>query len=136
MTMQQIEIENLTLGSEDFECSLLFTSMFSDLESLLFFSWYHKLIAFPFLVWDIKQNFQCNEYYERKFSFSFLVCLLFKLWKISDNPSSFRVGYRWITRFLALGCYAILLLPGFLQGFKCWTLCTVNNSLILLVFID
>ncbi|GMH26204.1 hypothetical protein Nepgr_028047 [Nepenthes gracilis] len=25
------------------------------------------------------------------------------------------VGYRWITRFLALGCYAILLMPGFLQ---------------------
>lgn len=23
------------------------------------------------------------------------------------------VGYRWITRFLALGCYAILLMPGF-----------------------
>ncbi|KAJ8622999.1 hypothetical protein MRB53_031528, partial [Persea americana] len=26
-----------------------------------------------------------------------------------------RVGYRWITKFLALGCYAILLMPGFLQ---------------------
>ncbi|KAL6566412.1 hypothetical protein OROGR_002027 [Orobanche gracilis] len=25
------------------------------------------------------------------------------------------VGYRWITRFLALGCYAFLLFPGFLQ---------------------
>ncbi|KAK4777906.1 hypothetical protein SAY87_018093 [Trapa incisa] len=25
------------------------------------------------------------------------------------------VGYRWITRFLALGCYAILLMPGFIQ---------------------
>ncbi|KAM7487576.1 hypothetical protein LguiB_025060 [Lonicera macranthoides] len=25
------------------------------------------------------------------------------------------VGYRWITRFLALGCYAFLLMPGFLQ---------------------
>ncbi|XP_061344042.1 probable isoprenylcysteine alpha-carbonyl methylesterase ICMEL1 isoform X2 [Gastrolobium bilobum] len=25
------------------------------------------------------------------------------------------VGYKWITRFLALGCYAVLLLPGFLQ---------------------
>ncbi|KAK9276333.1 hypothetical protein L1049_005865 [Liquidambar formosana] len=25
------------------------------------------------------------------------------------------VGYRWITRFLALGCYSILLMPGFLQ---------------------
>ncbi|XP_074274710.1 isoprenylcysteine alpha-carbonyl methylesterase ICME-like [Silene latifolia] len=25
------------------------------------------------------------------------------------------VGYRWITRFLALGCYAILLIPGFFQ---------------------
>lgn len=25
------------------------------------------------------------------------------------------VGYRWITRFLALGCYAILLMPGFFQ---------------------
>ncbi|XXG83942.1 hypothetical protein AAC387_Pa10g1578 [Persea americana] len=25
------------------------------------------------------------------------------------------VGYRWITKFLALGCYAILLMPGFLQ---------------------
>ncbi|PSR88230.1 Isoprenylcysteine alpha-carbonyl methylesterase [Actinidia chinensis var. chinensis] len=29
------------------------------------------------------------------------------------------VGYRWITRFLALGCYAFLLLPGFVQvGFS------------------
>lgn len=26
------------------------------------------------------------------------------------------VGYRWIARFLALGCYAILLMPGFVQG--------------------
>ncbi|XP_019165093.1 PREDICTED: probable isoprenylcysteine alpha-carbonyl methylesterase ICMEL1 isoform X4 [Ipomoea nil] len=25
------------------------------------------------------------------------------------------VGYRWITRFLALGCYALLLMPGFVQ---------------------
>ncbi|KAI5419119.1 probable isoprenylcysteine alpha-carbonyl methylesterase ICMEL1 [Lathyrus oleraceus] len=25
------------------------------------------------------------------------------------------VGYRWITRFLALGCYSLLLLPGFVQ---------------------
>ncbi|RZC70324.1 hypothetical protein C5167_033469 [Papaver somniferum] len=25
------------------------------------------------------------------------------------------VGYRWITKFLALGCYAMLLMPGFLQ---------------------
>lgn len=25
------------------------------------------------------------------------------------------VGYRWITRFLALGCYALLLMPGFFQ---------------------
>ncbi|XP_058768240.1 probable isoprenylcysteine alpha-carbonyl methylesterase ICMEL1 [Vicia villosa] len=25
------------------------------------------------------------------------------------------VGYRWITRFLALGCYSLLLLPGFIQ---------------------
>ncbi|MBA0843241.1 hypothetical protein Goarm_000447 [Gossypium armourianum] len=25
------------------------------------------------------------------------------------------VGYRWITRFLALGCYAMLLMPGFIQ---------------------
>ncbi|KAI4313993.1 hypothetical protein L6164_026936 [Bauhinia variegata] len=25
------------------------------------------------------------------------------------------VGYKWITRFLALGCYAMLLLPGFIQ---------------------
>ncbi|MQL90421.1 hypothetical protein Taro_023009 [Colocasia esculenta] len=27
------------------------------------------------------------------------------------------VGYRWITRFLALACYAMLLMPGFLQVF-------------------
>uniref|UniRef100_K7L956 protein-S-isoprenylcysteine alpha-carbonyl methylesterase n=1 Tax=Glycine max TaxID=3847 RepID=K7L956_SOYBN len=25
------------------------------------------------------------------------------------------VGYKWITRFLALGCYAVLLFPGFIQ---------------------
>ncbi|KAL5553537.1 hypothetical protein UlMin_040938 [Ulmus minor] len=25
------------------------------------------------------------------------------------------VGYRWITRFLALGCYAIMIMPGFIQ---------------------
>jgi len=28
----------------------------------------------------------------------------------------FRIGYRWITQLLALGCYAMLLMPGFLQG--------------------
>ncbi|KAL2904930.1 putative isoprenylcysteine alpha-carbonyl methylesterase ICMEL1 [Bienertia sinuspersici] len=29
------------------------------------------------------------------------------------------VGYRWIMRFIALGCYAILLMPGFIQvGYK------------------
>ncbi|KAG4951704.1 hypothetical protein JHK85_045571 [Glycine max] len=26
-----------------------------------------------------------------------------------------RVGYKWITKFLALGCYAVLLFPGFIQ---------------------
>lgn len=28
----------------------------------------------------------------------------------------FRLGYRWITRFLGLALYAMLLMPGFLQG--------------------
>lgn len=36
--------------------------------------------------------------------------------KITDQKLLFRVGYRWITRFLALGCYAFLLMPGFIQG--------------------
>ncbi|KAL0408805.1 UNVERIFIED_CONTAM: putative isoprenylcysteine alpha-carbonyl methylesterase ICMEL1 [Sesamum radiatum] len=38
--------------------------------------------------------------------------------EVSSSDISFRayqVGYRWITRFLALGCYAFLLFPGFLQ---------------------
>ncbi|KAK9924761.1 hypothetical protein M0R45_033113 [Rubus argutus] len=30
------------------------------------------------------------------------------------------VGYRWITRLLALGCYAMLLMPGFLQVAYCY----------------
>ncbi|GAB4828937.1 Probable isoprenylcysteine alpha-carbonyl methylesterase icmel1 [Ancistrocladus abbreviatus] len=30
------------------------------------------------------------------------------------------VGYRWITRFLALGCYALLLMPGFIQVGYCY----------------
>ncbi|PNY03198.1 isoprenylcysteine alpha-carbonyl methylesterase ICME-like protein, partial [Trifolium pratense] len=31
-----------------------------------------------------------------------------------------RVGYRWITKLLALGCYAMLLMPGFLQVAYCY----------------
>ncbi|XP_019051612.1 PREDICTED: uncharacterized protein LOC104587824 [Nelumbo nucifera] len=30
-----------------------------------------------------------------------------------------RVGYQWIIRFLALGCYAMLLIPSFIQGLIC-----------------
>ncbi|PNX71348.1 isoprenylcysteine alpha-carbonyl methylesterase ICME protein [Trifolium pratense] len=32
----------------------------------------------------------------------------------------FMVGYRWITKLLALGCYAMLLMPGFLQVAYCY----------------
>lgn len=35
---------------------------------------------------------------------------------LSDHLFLFRVGYKWITRFLALSCYALLLFPGFIQG--------------------
>lgn len=35
---------------------------------------------------------------------------------LSDRIFLFRVGYRWVTRFLALGCYSFLLMPGFIQG--------------------
>ncbi|CAN4124719.1 unnamed protein product [Withania somnifera] len=38
----------------------------------------------------------------------------------SDHLSLFRVGYRWIVRFLALGCYAMLLAPGFIQVGYCY----------------
>jgi len=39
-----------------------------------------------------------------------------QLWILSNHLFLFRVGYKWITQFLALGCYALLLLPGFIQG--------------------
>ncbi|XP_039027524.1 isoprenylcysteine alpha-carbonyl methylesterase ICME-like isoform X2 [Hibiscus syriacus] len=32
-----------------------------------------------------------------------------------NHTFAFRVGYRWYTRLLALACYALLLMPGFLQ---------------------
>ncbi|XP_035539944.1 probable isoprenylcysteine alpha-carbonyl methylesterase ICMEL1 [Juglans regia] len=38
-----------------------------------------------------------------------------KLLGASNHLFLFRVGYRWITRFLALGCHSLLLFPGFLQ---------------------
>lgn len=41
---------------------------------------------------------------------------MYQLWTLSDHLFLFRVGYKWITRFLALGCYAVLLFPGFIQG--------------------
>ena len=41
---------------------------------------------------------------------------MYQLWMLSDNLFLFRVGYKWITKFLALGCYAVLLFPGFIQG--------------------
>lgn len=45
----------------------------------------------------------------------------------------FRIGYRWITRLLALACYALFLMPGFLQG-TCITLfCFV---LVLVLILD
>ncbi|KAK9750502.1 hypothetical protein RND81_02G201100 [Saponaria officinalis] len=41
------------------------------------------------------------------------------------------VGYRWITRFLALGCYAILLIPGFLQvGYHYFCSSQIRRSII------
>ncbi|XVF03483.1 hypothetical protein REPUB_Repub04eG0265100 [Reevesia pubescens] len=41
------------------------------------------------------------------------------------------VGYRWITRFLALGCYALLLMPGFIQvGFYYFFSRQVRRSVI------
>ncbi|KAG5026745.1 hypothetical protein JHK82_022636 [Glycine max] len=40
---------------------------------------------------------------------------MYQLWTLSDHLFLFRVGYKWITRFLALGCYAVLLFPGFIQ---------------------
>lgn len=29
-----------------------------------------------------------------------------------------RIGYRWIRQFLALCCYTLLLMPGFIQGWR------------------
>ncbi|KAF7827880.1 putative isoprenylcysteine alpha-carbonyl methylesterase ICMEL1 isoform X1 [Senna tora] len=41
------------------------------------------------------------------------------------------VGYKWITRFLALGCYAILLFPGFIQvGFYYFFSSQVRRSIV------
>ncbi|KAK4479861.1 hypothetical protein RD792_015404, partial [Penstemon davidsonii] len=39
---------------------------------------------------------------------------------LSNHLSLFRVGYKWITRFLALGCYAFFLMPGFFQVGYCY----------------
>lgn len=35
-----------------------------------------------------------------------------------DHYFLFRVGYWWIVRFLALGCYSLMLFPGFIQGLQ------------------
>ncbi|KAF6160868.1 hypothetical protein GIB67_041922 [Kingdonia uniflora] len=41
------------------------------------------------------------------------------------------LGYRWITRFFALSCYAVLLMPGFLQvGFYYYTSSQVRRSIV------
>ncbi|KAK9676131.1 hypothetical protein RND81_11G056500 [Saponaria officinalis] len=41
------------------------------------------------------------------------------------------VGYRWITKFLALGCYAILLIPGFLQvGYHYFSSSQIRRSIV------
>ncbi|XP_062163555.1 isoprenylcysteine alpha-carbonyl methylesterase ICME-like [Alnus glutinosa] len=41
------------------------------------------------------------------------------------------VGYKWITRFLALGCYALLLIPGFLQvGYYYFFSCQIRRSIV------
>lgn len=41
------------------------------------------------------------------------------------------VGYKWITRFLALGCYALLLLPGFIQvGYQYYFSSQIRRSIV------
>ncbi|KAL5725939.1 putative isoprenylcysteine alpha-carbonyl methylesterase icmel1 [Ranunculus cassubicifolius] len=41
------------------------------------------------------------------------------------------LGYRWITRFFALGCYAVLLMPGFLQvGYSYYTSPHIKRSIV------
>lgn len=64
--------------------------------------------------------------FELKFELDFLIWELFWFLIIC----SFRVGYRWITGLLALLCYAMLLLPGFLQG-KMIVMSKCNNLMFL-----
>ncbi|KEH20235.1 putative alpha/Beta hydrolase [Medicago truncatula] len=41
------------------------------------------------------------------------------------------VGYKWITQFLALGCYALLLLPGFIQvGYQYFFSSQIHRSIV------
>ncbi|WJX87626.1 putative isoprenylcysteine alpha-carbonyl methylesterase icmel1 [Trifolium repens] len=41
------------------------------------------------------------------------------------------VGYKWITKFLALGCYALLLLPGFIQvGYRYFFSSQIRRSVV------
>ncbi|RRT76901.1 hypothetical protein B296_00029489 [Ensete ventricosum] len=45
-----------------------------------------------------------------------LVLLRYLGYPLNNYSNFFRVGSRWITKFLALGFYALLLMPGFIQG--------------------
>jgi hypothetical protein len=61
--------------------------------------------------------FQGAEGGERRFIYLFINVISFHLhYVIFNHIFSFRVGYQWITRLAALGIYAALLMPGFLQG--------------------
>ncbi|RVW81120.1 hypothetical protein CK203_044688 [Vitis vinifera] len=46
-----------------------------------------------------------------------------------------RVGYRWMTRLVALGCYAMLLMPGFLRGVYCVIYCLAVNFVLYEMFL-
>ncbi|XP_010262382.1 PREDICTED: isoprenylcysteine alpha-carbonyl methylesterase ICME-like [Nelumbo nucifera] len=64
--------------------------------------------SLPFLLTERQQSFR--EDVSQAASNTFLLTRLsFKLLRYLG------VGYRWIVRFLALGCYAMLLIPGFIQ---------------------
>lgn len=59
--------------------------------------------------------------------FNFHAYFVITLFHLFDHLLLFRVGYRWITRFLALGCYAFLLFPGFVQGMQHSEICCMNH---------
>lgn len=74
-----------------------------------------------YLFWSCKAYYWTENRAEVHFSLLTVGCADMLSYKQLNSFWSFilfRVGYRWVVKFLALGCYAVLLFPGFVQGLE------------------